>query len=190
MPERSEYVYRNKLNQALASGGIALFAGIGLAIALDPAGPPYLGGLVAVAGGYLAWLAGWQSSVRLTADGVTISNMFIIGFVPWDMFREFRVNDGLQVVMTDGRAVGSFAFGGSLAGGLTGFRRMRRIVEQLEADRQRLTAGAAPPGQPARDRLPSGRRHAYRPQVHFDVWPLVALLVPLELIGLLTAIFR
>jgi hypothetical protein len=190
MPRRSEYVYRNKLIQAFSSGLIVLFAGIGLAIALNPAGPPYMGGFFAVPVCYLGWLGGWQSSVRLTADGVTVSNMFIIGFVPWDMFREFRVKYGLKVVMTDGRAVGSLAFGGSLAGQLTGFRRMRRIAEQMEADRQKLTAGAAPPGQPAGNRLPSGRPHEYRPRVHFDVWPLLALLVPLELIGLLTATFR
>ncbi|HVB41846.1 MAG TPA: hypothetical protein VNF47_03965 [Streptosporangiaceae bacterium] len=186
MPERSEYVYRNRLTQGLASGLMALCAGIGLAIALDPAGPPYLGGLVAAMGGYLGWLAGWQSSVRLNADGVTVSNMFLVGFVPWDLFSEFRVRNGLKVVMTDGRAIGSFAFGGSLAGQFSGFRRMRRIVDQMEADRQSLAAGAVSSGQPVRTR----ERHSYRPRVHFDLWPLVALVVPLEIVGLLTAIFR
>ena len=130
-----------------------------------------------------------RQSVRLIADGVTVSNMFIIDLVPWGMFREFRINNGLTVVMTDGREVGSFAFGGSLAADLTGFRGMRRIVEQLDADGQKLAAGPAPPGQPAGGRPASGRRHACRSRVHFDVWPLVALLMPLELIGLVTAMF-
>jgi hypothetical protein len=68
-------------------------------------------------------------------DGV-VDNMFIRGFVPWRLFREFLVANGLKMLMTDGQPVGSLALGGSLAGQLSGNRRMRRVMERLEASRQ------------------------------------------------------
>src|SRR5258706_4325762 len=37
-------------------------------------------------------------------------------FVPWRLFRELFVANGLKIVMTDGQLIGSFAAGGSLAG--------------------------------------------------------------------------
>jgi hypothetical protein len=102
-------VCRSKLLQVISSSGIALVLAAGLAIALDPKGPPYLGGIVAACGGYLSWLLGWQSSVRLRAGGVVADNMFVRGFVPWDSFGEFRVRNGLQIVLTDGRVIGGAA---------------------------------------------------------------------------------
>lgn len=193
MPKRSEWVYRNKAAQVTAGLAIALCTGTGLAIALDPKAPPYLGGLVALFGGYLAWLFGWQSSVRLRADGVVVDNMFITGLVPWASFREFRIANGLKVVMTDGRVIGSLAFGGSVAGQLSGYRRLRRVVEQMEECRQKLAAndgGISPLSAPGDAPVSHGRHSAYQKGVRFELWPALALLVPLELLGLLTATLR
>lgn len=190
MPKRSVRVYRNKYLQVISSAGMALCIGVGLAIALDPKGPPYLGGIVTVAGGYLAWLLGWQSSVRLRVDGVVVENMFFTGFVPWDSFQEFRIANGLKIVLVDGHVISSFAFGGSVVGQLSGFRKMRRVVERMEAGRQEL--------RPLADERISSRDYGvsvvphstYKRGVRFDLWPLFALVVPLELIGLLTATLR
>jgi hypothetical protein len=183
----AERVYRSKLLQAISSIGIALGAAIGLAIALDPQGPPYLGGIVAVCAGYLSWLLGWQSAVRLRADGVVVDNMFIRSFVPWDSFREFRVRDGLRIVLTDGRVIGSLAFAGSLAGQLSGFRSLRRIVEQMETSRRELDTKAGQRLSEPGYGMSVAQRSTYRRGIHCDLWPLLALVVPLELIGLLTA---
>jgi hypothetical protein len=173
--------------QALGVVGIALGAGIGLAIALDPHGPPFLGGIVGTAAAYLAWMIGWQSAIRLRPDGVVVTSMFLTDFVPWPDFKGFRVANGLRVITTDGRAIGSLAFGGSVAGQLTGYRRLKQVAERMDADRRALTAGhdgdgpvAPVPGVAVTSRL----------RAHFAVWPVVALAVPLELIGLLTPVTR
>jgi hypothetical protein len=190
VPKRSDCVYRNKAAQVTAGLAIALCAGTGLAISLDPKAPPYLGGLIGVFGGYLAWMFGWQSSVRLRADGVVVANMFITGFVPWASFREFRIANGLKVVMTDGHMIGSLAFGGSVAGQLSGYRRLRRIAGQMEECRQELAAndGALSQLSVSVDaEVSHGRHSAYRKGVRFELWPALALLVPLELLGLLTS---
>lgn len=188
--EPSRYVYRGKFAQATATAGIAMCAGAGLAIALDPTAPPYLGGLVAMFGGYLSWMAGWQSSVRLRRDGVVVDNMFMRGFVPWHLFREFRVANGLKIVMTDGRLVGSFAFGGSLAGQLSGYRRMRRVAQSMEAARQALAAEVDQSMDQSNTGPSRAERSVYRLRAHFELWPLLALLVPLELLGLLTSMLK
>jgi hypothetical protein len=188
--QNGEHVYRNTFVQSITGAGIALFLGIGVAIALDPKGPPYLGGIVGTVGAYLAWMVGWQSSVRLRSDGVEVNNLLVTCFVPWEIFREFRIANGLKVVMTDGRSIGSFAFGGSLAGQLTGYRRMRWLVESLEGGRQALTAERHQPGPPRRTIPSSETRKAYLLRVRVAIWPLLAFIVPLEVLGLLTSTLR
>jgi hypothetical protein len=179
-----ERVYRNRLMQSIAVVGIALGLGTGLAIALDPKGPPYLGGIVGTVVAYLSWMIGWQSSVRLRPDGVVVASMFLASFVPWEAFSEFRVANGLFVITTDGRAIGSFAFGGSLAGQLTGYRRLHKLAERMEADRRALLAEPGSGG----PRPAAGVMLTRRARIHFAVWPVIAAAAPLELIGLLTAL--
>ena len=64
--------------------------------------------------------------MRLRPDGAVADDMFMRGFVPWRLFRELFVANGLKIVMTDGRRIGSFAAGGSLAGQLPANRRAPR----------------------------------------------------------------
>jgi hypothetical protein len=66
--------------------------------------------------------------VRLLPDCAVADDMFMRGFVPWRLFRELFVANGLKIVMTDGRRIGSFAAGGSLAG--------QSLAGQLPANRR------------------------------------------------------
>jgi phosphotransferase system glucose/maltose/N-acetylglucosamine-specific IIC component len=184
---RRERIYRDRLMQSFSAVVIAIGIGIGLAIALDPKGPPWLGGIVGTCIVYMVWMIGWQSSVRLRPDGVVVASMFMLAFVPWESFKEFRVANGLKVVTTDGRAIRSLAFGGSLAGQVTGFRRMRRVAERMEADRRVLVGERDRDGPSAP--VP-GKAVTSRLRIHFAVWPVLAAAVPLELIGLLTTLLR
>lgn len=182
---QAEYVYRNKALQVLASVVILASIGLGLAIVLDRTAPRYLGGIVATANSYLVWMLGWQSSVRMRADGVVVDNMFLRACVPWISFREFRIANGLKIVMTDGRAVGAFAFGGSVIGQATGYRSMRKVLERMEAERRTLRAAQGQQGAET-----GGEAGGYRVRVHIVAWPALAVFIPLELLGLLTALTR
>lgn len=163
--------------------GLVLVANVGLLapfIAILIARPltgGYAIGAAVVAGIlWLIWLFGWWSKVAIGPDGVTIDNVIVRHFIPWEQLRDIRAEGGLTFELTDGTGVGSASYGASLAGALTGWRGLRRVREQMLAARSVPAARMPPPG------------HEPGFRIKIAWWGLVAYLVPLEAIAIISGL--
>ena len=82
-----------------------------------------------------AWLvlrAGAMASVRLSANGVVVTNWALRYDIPWTQIHEIQTSPEVRIILSDGRhirvATGSF----SLVGKMRGYRWQRYIKDQIE----------------------------------------------------------
>jgi hypothetical protein len=145
-----EVVVRNR-TRAL---GIVLMVGI-TAIALC------IGGVIAVAKGhsngaaiavpianaivfYVGWLVAFRTTVRLRRESMVIENAVLRYSIPWRQGRQFYVHNGLRLRLLDGRTYGVWAFQGSLGAALNHYAAFKPIIEQLDAESDRIVGEHLP----------------------------------------------
>ena len=65
-------------------------------------------------------------------ENLRLVNLFFVYLVPTVTIEKIDVSEGLQVVLADGRKIGSSAYGSSLVGAILGYRRAGSALTRLE----------------------------------------------------------
>lgn len=152
IPDRSITVRRPLMvvvSVALAVGGLIVVAVVTVAIAR----PGHVvksgdyGGIIAysLVSTFVSTIIGlisWTSSIRLGRDAVVVRNMLIVHRIPWDCVSEIRLGDGLEIVLSSQKIIGSIQFGQSLLGSITGYPSYRRSVDRMKTARARFASGS------------------------------------------------
>lgn len=134
--ERNEVVFRRLTLTVLATvamiGTVALLPYVAYS---QPKSywPAYFGALVFVGFEYLFWLIGWHSAIRISGDTLIIDNALLRHQVPLSHV-SVRVEDGLQITFANGAHVGSISFGGSVIGGVRGYRHIRQVANKINTE--------------------------------------------------------
>lgn len=96
----------------------------------------YFAAPIFVAFGYLFWLVGWHSAIRLNDDALIVDNVFLRHSMPLNG-ASVRVEEGLYIIAADGTKVGSVSFGGSA---IASYRYTRRVADKINAEIGRRVA--------------------------------------------------
>jgi hypothetical protein len=133
------------------SPGLALLAALGLGLctfipgAVASSRSESLGSTISDAAilAFAAALVLLTATTRIVADGdiVRVTNLFRVITIDGGAIANVETTRGLIIITTDGRRIGSFAYGASLAGDMLGYRRaqaaQKRCLAWLAARRQR-----------------------------------------------------
>jgi hypothetical protein len=164
-------VFRKPVLTVISSCGIGLMVGGFSVLVLQNVKGAFGAAVVASAFVYLFWLLGWQSAVRFTLSGVIVDNLLIRHVIPWAALANIGVKHGLTFNLRDGRSVVSIMYGGSVIGGLFGYRYTRSVAERMCSERDELLNGQV-----------VDVSSEYRSHIHFSPWPPLIILISLEAI--------
>jgi hypothetical protein len=164
-------VFRHSLMTGLVIGANLILVPLAFVGLAQPGSGNVIGAVVVSVVLWMIWLMGWWSKVTVTGGGVTVDNVCYRRFIPWDDLADIGYDGGLSFKLTDGTRYGTFGYGGSLAGAINGYRRMRRVRDEMLAARTRLAADRAG------DREP---RHQPRGRVVIAWWPVLIYLALFE----------
>jgi hypothetical protein len=115
-------VFRHSLMAGVVIGAnliLVPLAAFGLA---QPGSGNVIGAILISAVLWGIWLVGWWSKVTVTRAGVTLDNVCVRRFIPWDDLASIGYQGGLSFTLNDGTRLGTLCYGGSLAGSITGYR--------------------------------------------------------------------
>jgi hypothetical protein len=171
MTESGVVIFRKPVLVAVASCGIGLMVGGTSLLVLENAKGAFGGAVISSAFVYAFWLLGWQSAVRFTPSGVIVDNLLIRHIIPWVILADIGVKHGLVFNLRGGRSVASVMYGGSVIGGLLGYRYTRSVAARMRDKRDELI-----------NRQASDVSSEYRRLIHFSPWPPLVILLSLEAI--------
>ncbi|MEZ0077456.1 hypothetical protein [Planotetraspora sp. GP83] len=114
---------------ALAVYGLGATLGTGLVHNLADA---LVFSLILGGSSFVIWLLAWHSKIRATPDALFVDNFLVVHEVPWPQVKEIVLENGILVVLDDDTVIGSLQFGGSVLGGITGYRTFRRPLRRLQ----------------------------------------------------------
>jgi hypothetical protein len=128
---------------------------------------------------YVIWLTGSHPAVRAGTEGVTVDNLLVRHVIPWAQLTEITARNGLKFRLSDGRWIGSVAFGGSLTGAMLGDHSSARVAERVHETRAGFARAQAEP------------RGSGSPQAHGDYrrvlclspWPPLLIITGMEAVA-------
>lgn len=179
----SEVVFRKPLFYGVAAiAVVGSFAAFVFGAVSQPNGSTFFGAVIISAFIYFFWLIGWQSSVRVVAEGVIVDNLFTRHFIPWRDLSEVKGGNGLLIVTCSGERVGSLQYGGSLIGMFTGSRQSRAVASAIKSAQARALAAGGPDDDFGDQK--------YRSGTNFQSLPFVISLAATELVAGLSYALR
>jgi len=179
--ERHPIVFRNWLYIAFGWAALALIALIfGLAAASIGGGASFVAAALVAFCGYLIWLIGCHSAVRMNRSGLILDNVLTRHVIPWQELRGIEVVGGLVFEVWGGPYIRMVMYGGSLWGVMTRYRQQRNVAARMNAARERLQAS-----RPSLD--PSAH---YTKASTFSLWPPLLIFAAMEVIAAVGVVAR
>jgi hypothetical protein len=167
-------VFRNWPYVAFGWGGLAFSALIfGLAAASIGGGGTFIGAAAVAVGGYVIWLVGCHSAVRMDRSGLTLDDVLTRHMIPWQELRGIEVVGGLVFEVWGGPYIRMVMYGGSLWGVVTGYRQQRNVAARMNSARERFQTS---------EPSPEPQAH-YAKSSSFSPWPPLLILAAMEAIA-------
>jgi hypothetical protein len=174
-------VFRNWLFIAFGWAALALTAvAFGLAAASIGGGGTFIGAAAVAFGGYLIWLIGCHSAVRMDRSGLTLDDVLTRHVIPWQELRGIEVVGGLVFEVRGGPYIRMMMYGGSLWGVVTRYRQQRKVAARMNTARERLQASQVSPEPAAR----------YAKASTFSAWPPLLIFAAMEVIAAVGVLAR
>ena len=174
-------VFRNRPFVAFGWAGLAFSALIfGLAAASIGGGGTFIGAAAVAFGGYLIWLIGCHSAVRMNRSGLILDNVLTRHVIPWQELRGIEVVGGLVFEVRGGPYIRMVMYGGSLWGVVTRYKQQRNVAARMNRARERFQASAPSPECQAR----------YATASTFSPWPPLLIFAAMEVIAAVGVLAR
>lgn len=174
-------VFRNRPYVAFGWAGLAFIAVIfGLAAASIGGGGTFIGAAVVAFCGYLIWLIGCHSAVRMNRSGLILDNVLTRHVIPWPELRGIEVVGGLVFEVRGGPYIRMVMYGGSLFGVVTRYRQQRNVAARMNRARERFQASEPSSEPPAH----------YARASTFSLWPPLLILAAMEVIAAVGVLAR
>lgn len=146
----------------MAGSGLLIIVTTFIILSAQGVRDTYAGAIGLSAFGYLFWLVGWHSAVRLSNSGVTIDNLLARHTIPWNALEEITAEYGLIFRLTDGKRLTSIMYGGSIIGNILKYRYTKRVATMICSTREKILDESG-------DAVITSGLPSYRRQVHIPL---------------------